>query len=56
MITQLLSHGLIPADFPAEADVELGVVYGEGAYTGTLSATGGDAVNVEIIVTEGVIQ
>lgn len=52
----IASHGLLEADFPAEADVRAGTSYDGGDLTGVLVVAGGDGVDVEIIVTEGVIE
>lgn len=55
-LRSIVSHGLLPADFPAESDVRDGTDYDGGDLTGTLVNEGGDGVDVEIIVTEGVIE
>lgn len=52
----IASHGLLEADFPDTSVVLEGTEYDGGDRVGTLVAEGGDGVNVEIVVTEGVIE
>lgn len=52
----LTSHGLLDADFPDVSVVLEDTEYDGGDLVGAMVAEGGTGVNVEIRVTEGVIQ